>query len=672
MAKPKNNLLSKLIEVLFLVLILFTPLILTPWNYELFEFNKMIFVYLMTTLIAAAWIGKMVQNRKVIFQPTFWDLPLIAFLTVQAAGTVFSLHPHTSFWGYYTRGHGGLASTICYLVLYWALVSNSTRRQAKGYLKLLLLSGILVAGYGVLERLGIDKKYWLPDVQNRVFSTLGQPNWLAAWLGMIIFLPLSYLPRHRWKKVTPYHLVYLLFLLCLFFTKSRSGLLALGLTWPIYWLLTENLLAKQKKKRSKDLRQALSFTIPTLVLLLVIKNPYRDSLITRFTQQPSPQLPPGIHISESSNIREVVWKGAAEIFKSAPLAGTGTETFAYSYYQHRPLEHNLLSEWDFLYNKAHNEYLNILANNGLMGLITYLGLIVAFVIWFFKNYRGRHQQTNLIIALGVGFLNLLITNFFGFSVVPTGLIFFLFPALSFSLTKTKKEKVLVKPVKPIIAALLVAVTLGVIFRLGQIWYADVSLANSEDDLQSGLTYLAQQNIQTAIRLRPKEPLFHDRYSLISATIALQAQQQDKTSLAQELSQLAILESQIALTLNPYHLNTWKNQARVYLTLAQIDSRWLLKAAETLQGATVLAPTDAKISYNLSLIYNQLNQRQLAIETLEKTVQLKPNYKEARLALGYFYHLQKQDDLAVAQLEYILTQIDPTDESLVKKIEEWQS
>ena len=65
--------------------------------------------------------------------------------------------------------------------------------------------------------------------------------------------------------------------------------------------------------------------------------------------------------TESGQIRLIVWQGALEIFKHYPIFGSGVETFAYSYFQYKPISHNLVSEWDFLYNKAHNEFLNYLA-----------------------------------------------------------------------------------------------------------------------------------------------------------------------------------------------------------------------------------------------------------------------------------------------------------------------
>ena len=91
-----NKIFSKIIEASFYALFIIVPLILTPVNYELFEFNKMLTVYGLTAIIAAAWVGKMIVNKKVLFSRTPLDIPLMLFLLSQILSTIFSLDRHTS------------------------------------------------------------------------------------------------------------------------------------------------------------------------------------------------------------------------------------------------------------------------------------------------------------------------------------------------------------------------------------------------------------------------------------------------------------------------------------------------------------------------------------------------------------------------------------------------
>jgi len=95
-------------------------------------------------------------------------------------------------------------------------------------------------------------------------------------------------------------------------------------------------------------------------------------------------------------------------------------------------------------------------------------------------------------------------------------------------------------------------------------------------------------------------------------------------------------------------------------LSPIDPNYLIEAKDTLEDAILQAPTDAKLFYNLGLVYARTGQADRAMEVLKKTIELKPDYKEARLAYAFVLIDEKQNVEARKQLEYILTNIDPAD------------
>ena len=110
------------------------------------------------------------------------------------------------------------------------------------------------------------------------------------------------------------------------------------------------------------------------------------------------------------------------------MIGAGPETFAQAYYQYRPIEHNQTSEWELLYNKAHNEFLNYLATTGVFGLLSYLVLL-----FFMARQMLNTRYLILNTALLAGWVSISVTNFWGFSVVIVQLFLFLFPALAVTL-----------------------------------------------------------------------------------------------------------------------------------------------------------------------------------------------------------------------------------------------
>ena len=66
--------------------------------------------------------------------------------------------------------------------------------------------------------------------------------------------------------------------------------------------------------------------------------------------------------------------------------------------------HNLTSEWDFLYNKAHNEYLNYLATTGLFGLGSYLLFIGVFLVWFVSRVKYQVSGKNKTMTASIATL----------------------------------------------------------------------------------------------------------------------------------------------------------------------------------------------------------------------------------------------------------------------------
>src|SRR3989344_2261289 len=200
----KFLMLDKIITYSFYLLFFLTPLFWTSLNYELFEFNKMILTYGFTTIIVGVWILKMINHKSLIINRTPLDIPLLLFLGANILSTIFSIDPHTSIWGYYSRSNGGLLSLISYLLLYFSFVSNMDKKKIKYLFWSAFASGFLISLWAILEHFGVsfsciilrgefNDSCWIQDVQARVFASLGQPNWLAAYLAMLIFPALYFL-----------------------------------------------------------------------------------------------------------------------------------------------------------------------------------------------------------------------------------------------------------------------------------------------------------------------------------------------------------------------------------------------------------------------------------------------------------------------------------------------
>ena len=744
---------ERTMKVCFYLLFILVPLFLTPWNYELFEYNKMLVTYGLAAIIVTAWIVRMIHEKEIKIPRTPFDIPLGLFVLSQFVSTIFSMDPHVSWFGYYSRFNGGFFSVITYTLLYYAFVSVFTIPKNPSHTGetlhipvkklLIVLLGIagLVSLYGLAERLGIDKDLWVQDVQTRVFSTLGQPNWLAAYLVALIPASIVMSIREGSGKVKAilWNVLAILFFTVLLFTRSRSGLLAFGVTQLIFLLLffrprigkTPQRFVEQVKNLPQIIRRITHLRTMVAVygcMLIILffngthtmtgidryfsfegwkkiltertANSQQQSSINQNIATPEEKTPqtitgtpnvtantnpvgPSLETggTESGIIRKYVWQAAINAWKSSPktiLIGTGTETFAFAFYAHKPIGHNLTSEWDFLYNKAHNEYLNYLATTGLFGLASYLSFIGSIIFFVYRKISNSmtdelHDHKNLFIALFVGWLSILVTNFFGFAVVIVEILFFLLPAMLIVLTKDRRwyARTLTLSDKKIRTVTVITFATGILI-VGVLvlhWFADASFANGYHLSRAGRIGQSFAYLTRAVMLNPLEPLYHDERGNTLSVLALASQENGDATTAAALAKAAVTESDEAIRVSPNNINFWKTRTKILFTLSGIDENFLPNARDALVRAQVLSPGDPKIRYNLAIIEGRLGNIDSAITNLEKTIELKPNYRDGYYALYVFYSELGDTSKAKEILKSYLTLVDGSDEQFLKLMNE---
>jgi O-antigen ligase/cytochrome c-type biogenesis protein CcmH/NrfG len=650
---------SKIIRGLYLALFFITPFLFTFFNSELFELPKMYFVYLLTTIIITLHLINWVRGQTSLFKKSFLDIPLFLFLISQIICTFTSIDIHTSLYGYYSRLNGGLLSVFSYILLYWALIPYLDDKFKNKIIDFCLFSGFLVSIFGILEHLGIDKHLWVQDVQSRVFSTLGQPNWLAAYIDILIpFSIFKLIISSKFKHQIYFLILTSSFYSCLLFTKSKSGIIASLISIFVFFVIYFIFSLKNKTFISQ-FKKTLPLFLIIIFASLLFDNPIKDILFPpKVTITLPTTVPSTLNITSSEDIRKIVWKGSLDLFKKYPIFGTGVETFAYSYYWTRPVEHNLTSEWDFLYNKAHNEYLNYLATTGLVGSIAYLLVIIFVLVKLTKNIIS--QKDLFSVAVFTSYLSILITNIAGFSVVIISLFFFLIP--SFVSTSEIKPVKINRALTFFIPVLLIVSFLTiksfVSGYLADIFYAKSQSSDEHQDYQ-----VAYKQASQSLSLNPNEPLYLIQLATLSSKMALITK--DQTYINQ-----AVNFSTKAIQISPTNTNLWKERAQIYYYLASLDIKYFRDTIQSMLQAIKLAPTDAKNYYSLGQFLDSASLVDDAIPYYQKAIELKSNYDYAYFALGQIYFNQKKYDLAkqnlLLDLKYAPT--DTNAQDLLKKIE----
>lgn len=403
--------LCKLIKGLFYVLLFVTPLIFVDNTNELYEFPKMFFVYFVgTTIIFLFVVDVLARQNLQLRRPTIFVLLLLASFTISS---LFSVHLYTSVWGYYMRFNGGLMSVLLFFGLYFVAINTFKAQDYTNLFYTLTIGSIPVSVYAIVQHLN--------SFNLRVYSTFGQPNWLAAYFVMILPIALFYFVQNacgaRKLPAVFWGLVFTINYLGTLYTYSLSGLLGLVFAIAIFAVL--NFAA---------IRSSFVYVLVLIGVcaLLSVATPtiyfqrFTDAFLDlkRFTAANFYVYAAEEEhkLSDPGFIRKGIWQGTINLILSSPknfLIGTGPETFPYAFQPFRTRELNYSSEWDFILNKPHNYYLEVFAQNGVIGFVVYLLLV-------FWSLKTKHA---FLVPSLVGFY---VTNFFGWPTVSTSLLFWLF------------------------------------------------------------------------------------------------------------------------------------------------------------------------------------------------------------------------------------------------------
>lgn len=688
----------------------------------------MLFIYLISGAVIAIWLSRMIIHKRIILKNTLFSPLLLAFLSSQILSTIFSIDRWTSFFGYYGRFNGGLLSIIAYVLLYQAFVSNFSGEQLKkavqDIFKYSLLGSVLVMVWGLPSKFGydfscllftgnLDVGCWTEQFKPtiRVFSTLGQPNWLGAYLAINFFIGLYFYVRSArdTKKVSFYAAYMFLTTMMLLYTRSRSTLMAVALGLILFMTYV---IAKHRSKLLDHVyRTPVSLLVISLIFALVIAKTGITSVdrFLPFSSQKTSEIMQDIEergtektqkllITDSFTIRKIVWQGGYTLGLKYPLFGTGVETYAYAYNFVRPTAHNNTSEWDYVYNKAHNEFINYFATTGFVGLGTYLlflGVVLSQIVYAFRKKNDLSTSEELfLIACASAYITIIITNFFGFSISVTNLYLYILPACMMSLTSKKLFDTPQKSTgqlstqqKRMLAGIGFGMALFVIYVMSYL-FADMDYAYG-DTLSSAQDYGGSlKKLYSAYNARG-EHIYADKISSVLAQITLlQATSQEDANCVSHKNELkpcpelVAYYEQAALAGSPMNPLYYRTVSRNGILLYQAtgDEKYYLGAIEALNKARQLAPTDPRYPYTLALFYlakfentkapTQEDRRSFenrAIPIIDFALQLKPDYRDAMYAKVLILKQVKRNDEAKQLIESYLQSYDAKDEQFLKEL-----
>lgn len=304
------------------------------------------------------------------------------FLFIGAFSLFYSVSPYKSIDFYILL--------LGYFVLFFVL------SRLKFRLKEIRIFVLLLLGCGsILSLIGIY--YYLFGQYSRVISTFYWSNPFAGYLLLILPLALGMFFKSKERAdLVMYAAVAGLLVSAFILTQSRASYLSFII--PLFvlgWIF--------RRVPKKEILAKLAILLLGVFILVTIVFSAKAGSPTLFFLSREAQEDTDVSLS----LRWNYWKGAFKIFKDYPLFGSGLATFGIVYpaYQESPLAFS---------KYAHNHYLQMLSEVGVLGAIPFFLLIISLIFLGLRAIKKKFLKVSeedfYMIFFFCGILGSLIHN----------------------------------------------------------------------------------------------------------------------------------------------------------------------------------------------------------------------------------------------------------------------
>jgi tetratricopeptide (TPR) repeat protein/O-antigen ligase len=533
-----TRLLDRLIELGLVGLLLLAPLpfgAVDPWASAL--------VVAAIGALAAACALRMLAAREILIPKTPLLLPGLAGLilaTIQLR-TGGSLNHHATVQSF--------SLYAAYLALLVVLATHLvTRRRVIRLLALLVAWGTTLAAVGLVNHFyGRAVVPWFPRdfVPDRLISTFVNPNHQALYFEIIFFLALGLLLRPKapdpragetrsaqpWgagRGLAPLLLLGAMAVLTAAFTLtlSRGGIAA-----TVAGLLVVSVMGLAA-------RAGYRTVVPLLLVVVVAVTAASwvgaDALLERVLKTGKDPL---------GDKRLAIWERSLHTLGEAPVLGTGLGTYGDAFPPHRPP--GIPS--DLVVDHAHNDYLELAVELGVVGLLVAGWALVALASVVLPRWAARHDPLVRGVVLGgIGGLTAIVVHSaldFGLHMPANALLAVFIGALLPNVVALRTRRGsgggvdlpawrwMLGPRARLVGGLAVAGGLvAVVFAQAPSALADIyvqraaSLAGGKARAKGAVSmrdfHGALQDLGEAVRLDPGNPSVHDAVAEVAGELAL--------------------------------------------------------------------------------------------------------------------------------------------------------
>jgi O-antigen ligase/tetratricopeptide (TPR) repeat protein len=588
------------------------------------------------------------------YEPIFWAL--VAFVAAVLLSALFSPASNHSLFGDFER-MGGVWSWV-HLALFFLLL-----RTLRDHEWIWVLNAALVLSLVVSVGAGIE--HWqlaqAAGLSGRMIpssaSTIGNSGLLAGYLLFALGVA-GYLASTNLR----FRLLYLaaggINLLGLLYAENRSSIIGIVLG-AIAGSTIFAALPKTSKRRWIAPAAATTLLAIIIVTLAGIRT-FPTGALTRIAPPVLRRLASTSFVG-SDESRTMQWRAAMEGFKDRPLVGYGLENHDLVWSAHfNPGIYRIDTD---VYDRTHNQYLELLATTGSLGALAFLGIWLAIGVTLVRAYRDDRLSApslGILAGLQIAYAAYL---FFWFVDLNSTMLWILFAALIAS--RENPHGVVRTPTQsramPARISSLIALAATILF--GILLYresyvpvvANRALARIDDSRRSVREALGEFTllVNTTAHQTAHTPLVMGEYlgSLRSrfAEIRRNPVERRMTEGAFANATNAFREEIHRDTLND---RLYTRQAELFLDEASFYSSpmYVDEAVGFLDKAIELSPHRVQPRLLLAHVYADDHDYARAQAVLEDAIRIDPALGEPRYRLAELYMRTGKSDSALAMLQ----------------------
>ncbi|HAM36296.1 MAG TPA: hypothetical protein DEB40_00945 [Elusimicrobia bacterium] len=399
----------------WLALVFILPLAFGPFLNDTFALPKVMVLRWGALCLAALWLQDWLSRPRLELpaRPSAveWGaLSLLAVSGISALDSDFRAVSVLGMSGFYAEGW---TSLLCYGLLFLLAARRLSDETLQATDNAMAYGAVFVAVYALAQASGFDIFVWKHGqaIWERPWSTLGNPNYLGAFLAMI--LPVlwhrvltrsglwSWLPAVLSVSVLPW-------------TRSEAAMAA-GFFGLVLWLWWERDLARRRWRRLAGAAGA------ALILIFCLwawraRHPHpgaaADASAAPVLTAPA--------VRSSWQGRVMMWRAAWRIFRRYPVMGAGPDTFAYHCPRWLSAEFGRTVGEGMSAAYAHNAVCNTAATMGGLGLAAYALLAGAgLALAWRRRARVGSPQGFPVGAAAAGLAAVWLNNELSFHTVAT-------------------------------------------------------------------------------------------------------------------------------------------------------------------------------------------------------------------------------------------------------------